>query len=43
VADFAKQMDLNTIFNKYLPQVMSSSNQSLSVAQIMGYCKSIFK
>lgn len=43
VADFAKQIDLNTIFNKYLPQVMSSSNQSLSVAQIMGYCKSIFK
>lgn len=43
VVDFAKQMDLNAIFNKYLPQVMSSSNQSLSVAQIMGYCKSIFK
>ena len=43
VEKFAAQMDLNTIFNKYLPQVMSSSNQSLSVAQIMGYCKSIFK
>jgi hypothetical protein len=43
VSEYATKMDINQIFNKYLPQILSGENQKLSVAQVLAYCKSIFK
>lgn len=43
VKQFAERIDMENLFNKYLPQVMSQSNQKLAGSQVLSYCKSIFK
>lgn len=44
VYKFANEISLNNVWNKYLPELMmSDDNKKLATAQILGYCKSIFK
>lgn len=41
--NFANQIQINEIINKYLPQMLSSGNQALTAGQLLGYSKRIFK
>lgn len=43
IQHYANEMQLNNVVYKYLPEFISGDNVKLSVAQIFGYVKSIFK